>query len=224
MGRLMICNGGVCSLLQRLLLSCIHLGKPQIVEWRCSCTQEFELLQEIQRCGRFTSNHADVEISLDKVRFAFTPNKPCCLWTALRTKAWNTLPKSGWQQNAAHSQCFPPFFCFFSLLLHLSQPKRLCFPPPQKLSRSQFAAAGPRESLSFRPKPARCRVVDQVAPAGMPLLSRSLWKRPQSRAAEPSRRAELQVFLRPRHFSPDAYTRVRNQLSHSSAPCTLSLG
>lgn len=116
----MICNGDVCSLLlQRLLLSCIHFKKPQIVERRCSCTQEFELLQEIQRCGRFTSNHTDVEISSDKVRFAFTPNKPCWLWMALRTKAWNTLTKSGWQQNAAHSKRYPRF-CFFFSLWHLA--------------------------------------------------------------------------------------------------------
>lgn len=193
----MICNGDVCSLLlQRLLLSCIHFKKPQIVERRCSCTQEFELLQEIQRCGRFTSNHTDVEISPDKVRFAFTPNKPCWLWMALRTKAWNTLTKSRWQQNAAHSQRYPLGFVFFSPS-DTSQPQRLCFPPPQKLSGGRFDRASPRESLSFRPKPARCRVVDQVAPTGMPLLSRSLWKWLQSRAA--GLRAPAALFARRSH-------------------------
>lgn len=44
----------------------------------------------------------------------------------------------------------------------------------QKLSGGRFDRARPRESLSFRLKPARCRVVDLVAPTGMPLLSRSL--------------------------------------------------
>lgn len=160
-----------CCSVCRLLL-CIYFEKPHMAERRCSCTQDFELLREIQRCGRFTSNHTDVEISPDKVRFAFTPNKPCCLCTALRAKAWNTLTKSGWQQNPAHLQCyllFSPYDTSRRLsagaFLHLRNVVAADLTEPVQGS---LSALGPEQ--------ARCHVVGQVPLTGMLLLSRSLWK------------------------------------------------
>lgn len=174
MGQIMICIGdwGVCCSAAFVMYP---FQKPRIVE-RGSYTYKFELLQQIQACGRFSSNHRDTKISPDKVRFAFTPNKPCWFWRAPHTKAWNALSKSGWQG----SQRLPPrrYPKFSSLEAPPTPPlpKRSHFPLPPKLSGGRFDRAAPWESPSFRPKPPSYRVVDQVALTGMLLLSHSLWK------------------------------------------------
>lgn len=157
-----------------LLLSRIHFKKPRISAQRCCCAQEFELLQEIHAAVAslpITQTSRSVRIKSDLLSHQTSPAG--CGWLSALKPGTHSLSQGDSKMQHTRDD-IPCYLFFFFSLRHLLQPERWCFPPPQKLRGGRFDRAHPWESLSFRPKPARCRVVDQVAPTGMPRLSRSL--------------------------------------------------